>query len=397
MRILFLCGYFSNVNEDEILSNSKKAVEYSANIFQKKIISGLKNKNYPFHVISAPFIGSYPNAYKKSRFQGFEKETNECEYVHFNNIWGFRNFSRARALKKAIKKFTADEDNEKIILVYSPHTPFLDAAVFAKKADKDIKICLVVPDLPQYMNLNAKKSVVYRIGKRFDIKKFNRLNRHVDSYVLLTEFMKEKIEISEKPYCVIEGIIEENELCAKNEVQEIQYEGDKKYIVYTGKMNEKFGVKNLVDAFSCIEDQNLELILCGCGDMQEYAKEKAVSDPRIRVLGQVSAKEAKEWIKKASVLVNPRQNNEEYTKYSFPSKNIEYLLSGNHVVGYMLDGMPRIYQNFIEIVPDDSIEALGQTIKTAVSERCDHKGFYRYAQEKLLCAEFINSVIEMSK
>ena len=38
--------------------------------------------------------------------------------------------------------------------------------------------------------------------------------------------------------------------------------------------------------------------------------------------------------------VNPRQNNEEFTKYSFPSKTMEYLASGVPVVAYKLDGIP---------------------------------------------------------
>lgn len=46
--------------------------------------------------------------------------------------------------------------------------------------------------------------------------------------------------------------------------------------------------------------------------------------------------------KNADVLVNPRQNDDEYTKYSFPSKNIEYLMTGNAVMAYMLDGIPEI-------------------------------------------------------
>ena len=33
--------------------------------------------------------------------------------------------------------------------------------------------------------------------------------------------------------------------------------------------------------------------------------------------------------KKSTLLVNPRFTNEEYTKYSFPSKNMEYMASRN--------------------------------------------------------------------
>lgn len=62
--------------------------------------------------------------------------------------------------------------------------------------------------------------------------------------------------------------------------------------------------------------------------------------------------------KKATVLVNPRQNNEEFTKYSFPSKTMEYLSSGIPVVAYKLDGIPDEYDQYIQYVADDSIESL---------------------------------------
>ena len=168
MKVLLLCGVFAKENEKEIIENSKRAVEYSANIFQEKLIEGFEETVEDFSVLSAPFIGAYPIAYKQRVFKGFQEEQNKYKYVHFNNIWGIRNFSRAKSLKTRLQEFIKDLDKEKLIVVYSPHTPFLEAAVYAKKKDPNIKICLIVPDLPQYMNLNKKKSLLYRIGKFFD-------------------------------------------------------------------------------------------------------------------------------------------------------------------------------------------------------------------------------------
>ena len=67
---------------------------------------------------------------------------------------------------------------------------------------------------------------------------------------------------------------------------------------------------------------------------------------------------------RAAVLVNPRQNNEEFTKYSFPSKTMEYLASGVPVVAYKLDGIPDEYDSYLNYVPDNSVEALTKTIQS---------------------------------
>ena len=159
MKIVLLCGYFAKENEQEVNENAKAAVEYSANIFQDKIIGGLEENNCNFDVISAPFIGAFPNAYKKIFFRGFKAKQTKCKYVKFNNVWGIRNFSRANSLKRSLKNFIKIKDTQKLIIVYSVHTPLLNAAVYAKKKDPNIRICLIVPDLPQYMNLNIKKKV----------------------------------------------------------------------------------------------------------------------------------------------------------------------------------------------------------------------------------------------
>ena len=160
IKILFLCGFFAKENEQEVLEQAKGRVEYSANIFQEKLIHGFQELGAEYNVLSAPFIGSYPNRSSWKVFKGFSVPQKQCTYVGFNNIWGIRNFSRAKALKKAIKPFIEEDIVKKLIVVYSVHTPFLEAAIYAKKKDPRIKICLIVPDLPEYMNLSRKISLI---------------------------------------------------------------------------------------------------------------------------------------------------------------------------------------------------------------------------------------------
>ena len=368
MKTLFLCGIVEDSCLQECLAKTK-SFEFSANLFQKKMIEGFKEYGDNFSVLSAPFIGSYPNASFLKKFRGFQNVKESYQYVSFNNIWGIRNFSRARALKKAIRSFISLNDEEKLIVVYSPHTPFLEAAVYAKRKDPRIKICLVVPDLPQYMNLNAKVSLLYRIAKKIDIRRFNKLNRMVDSYMLLTEPMKEVLHVGNRPYFVAEGIVTDDEL-AEAEEKRAQYPKDPsvRTVVYTGKLCERFGVKQLVDEFVQSPDPTWRLVLCGSGELAGYIKEVGRRDARICYQGQVPPEIAKAWMYRADVLVNPRPNNGEYTKYSFPSKTIEYLLTGNPIVAYLLDGMPTVYGDLLYIPLDGINAAIAAALKRSV--RC---------------------------
>lgn len=371
MKVMFICGVFAKENEGEILAHSKRLIEYAANIFQTKMIRGFQEIGVDIQVLSAPFIGSFPNASDVFRFSGFSDYQEQYTYVHFNNCWGIRNLSRAASLKRALSAFIMERDTEKLIVLYTPHTPFLQAAAYAKRKDPNIRICMVVPDLPQYMNLDAKISTIYKVGKKWDIAHLNSLIHYVDSFVLLTEAMKDKLRVGDKPYKVVEGLIDEESLTRNEEIQ-IAHSDDchEKYIVYTGKTNERFGVKKLVDAFLTIDDPEFRLVLCGKGDCDGYIQEKSAQDNRILALGQVPHEVAMGWIQKASALVNPRENDEEYTKYSFPSKTIEYLASGNPTVGYMLDGMPAIYGDLLFTADRDG---LAKTIKRALDMHQDEK------------------------
>lgn len=386
MKVVFLCGYYEKQYEFEVVANTKGNVEFSANEFQRKIIVGLKENNIDFNVISAPLIGSYPNRYKQRIFKPLNKKCGECEYVKFNNLWGVRNFSRARSLKKALDPFVRLRDKEKLIIIYSPHTPFLEAAVYAKKKDENIKLCLVVPDLPQYMNLNAKQSLLYKIGKKFDIKKFYLLNEKIDSYVLLTEQMKEALNVGNRPYIVKEGIVSSEKLksFSNNLSQNHARNRTIKYLTYTGKVNFQFGLKELVESFKQIPDKNLHLVICGTGDAAHYVIEESKKDERIEYKGQVLPSEAQRWMEISDILINPRRGDGEYIKYSFPSKTIDYLLTGHPVIGYYLEGMPKIYKSLIiDMNNNDLFEALIKSKNIDYSNReCLLKDYFLTLTEK---------------
>lgn len=363
MKVLFLGGVFDDCHNEEIISKTKTYVEYAANNFQKKIIYGLKKNNVPLDVISIPFLGAYPTAYSDIYFFGFKninKDKSGYKYYSFNNFYGFRNISRYYAAKRGLSDFIKCNDNQKLIIVYTPHTPFVQAANWAKRKDPRIKVCMIVPDLPQYMNLSEKQSFIYRFLKKIDLRKFAKENKYVDSYILLTEQMATILDIGNKPYKVVEGIYEAASAGAKKDK-------NIKTIVYTGKLNYAFGVLDLVYAFHSIKSPDIRLVICGSGEAKEDIRKIAEEDNRIDFKGQVPSDIARECILNGDILVNPRPNNSEYTKYSFPSKIIDYLATGNPVIAFELDGMPKVYRDFIYYIPEQSIQSIADTIKYVIN------------------------------
>src|SRR5690606_27241774 len=128
-----------------------------------------------------------------------------------------------------------------------------------------------------------------------------------------------------KPYIVIEGLANskaEELLSVKSTLVK------KKSIMYAGALYEKFGLDILINSFMNLENDNIELWLFGSGDMEEKIRKYTTIDQRIKFFGRVDRTEILEYEKEATLLVNPRPSKEEFTKYSFPSKTIEYMASG---------------------------------------------------------------------
>ena len=86
---------------------------------------------------------------------------------------------------------------------------------------------------------------------------------------------------------------------------------------------------------------DVELWICGSGDAKDIIEDEAQKDSRIKYFGLVDSQTALKMQHQATILVNPRTSDGEYTKYSFPSKNMEYMVSGTPVLTTDLPGMPK--------------------------------------------------------
>ena len=354
MKILFIGGILPEKNIKEIISNSKKNVDFAAHNFQKKLICGLDENNIHFDFFSVPFISSFPKYYKKIKIK---KETvDSINYVGFINLPYLKIFSRYLSLKKELKKYLKN-NNDFNVMIYSLHFPFIRNTKLIKKKFPNCKISLIVPDLQEYMSDN--KTLIYRFLKTIEIKKTRKYIKYFDNFVFLTEYMNERVNIYNKPYTIVEGI-------ANGKIMDnlsIYFNEDCRYFAYTGTLALRYGIMNLVNAFLRVKNPNVKLIICGHGEMAESIKKISMENSQIVYKGLVSPDEADKIQKNAFALVNPRQNNEEYTKYSFPSKIMEYISTGKPVVCYKLDGFPKEYDDLLIYPKDNSIESLTKCLE----------------------------------
>jgi glycosyltransferase involved in cell wall biosynthesis len=360
--LLFLGGVF---DERKIIKESKNNVQFAANVLQWNIIEGLDQLNaQPVNLLNAKFIGSFPKFYKKAfikrRVWSHTFGAKDID-TRFLNLPIIKKYSRGWNLSKEIRRWSKKKDTrKKVIIAYSMDYSLLKAVKAAKKVNPAIRTCLIVPDLPQFMNLSSSETMSYKFLKNIESVLIEKLRRYVDSYVLLTEHMAGFLKLENEPFVVVEGMVnvkEDNKMDV-----EMAQRSKSKTILYTGTLNEKYGVLDLLEAFSLIDKQNYRLQICGTGETEKIIQETAKRDKRIDFLGRVSREEAVKLQKRATVLINPRSNEGEFTKYSFPSKIMEYLVSGVPTIAYKLPGMPEEYNNYLFFIENNSIRSMKDTI-----------------------------------
>jgi hypothetical protein len=244
------------------------------------------------------------------------------------------------------------------------------AAVIACKL-KRLKSVVIITDLPEFL-VGRDNPAVQRYRKLFD---------QFSGYVLLTEEMAVKLGYKDRPYIVIEGQVDSLE---NREVLEAkQY--DKKIVMYAGIVRKLYGLKILVEGFIKADLPNYELHIYGNGDYADEIDEISKHNNNVKHFPSQPNTTIVEKEKRAFLLVNPRPTNEEYTKYSFPSKNMEYMVSGTAVLTTNLPGMPSEYKQYVYLIEDETEDGVCKAFKklSELSEE-DIIGKGRIAREFVL-------------
>ncbi|WKA54000.1 glycosyltransferase [Planococcus shixiaomingii] len=361
LDIAFVGGVFI---EDDIVNHSKGNMQFAANALQWNIIEGLDELNKtPVRLTNAMFIGSFPKFFKTAIIRKkYWHHTDGAKDVNvaFLNIPIYKKFSRAKNLSYEIKKWAEEDTSKKKILIgYSMDYSVMKALKEAKIKNKEIKTCLIVPDLPQFMNLENKTSFLYSSLKNIEVVLIRKLEKYIDSFVLLTDYMAKSLKIEDKPYTVVEGMVKKNQNIILNNVVN---QAETKIILYTGTLNKQYGILELLNAFSQIEKPNYILQICGAGEAEKEIREIVKRDRRIDFKGRISREEALNLQKKATLLINPRNDTGEFTKFSFPSKILEYLSSGTPTIAFKLPGIPEEYDKYLNYIETNDIESIGSKI-----------------------------------
>lgn len=358
MNILYFGTVCDIEKYNELIKDSHQKPSVAPIVFETALLEGFKKNNVDMEIHSFPMIPTFPHS--NILFFGNKIEHLKCGYtcrwLRTINIPVLKQLSRCLDARKILKRWVKENREDGVIVTYSI-PPFLVNEILRYKRKYNLKIIAIVPDLLRDMYINENsKSIITKL-KQMYIKPALKSQGEYDGYVYLTDAMHNVVAPT-KPYIVMEGIAGD----LPNEEIKSADESDSFSIMYAGMLFEKYGILNLVDAFEKLTRNNIELWLFGDGTAAPIIKERAKKDKRIKYFGSVNRETVLEYEKKASILVNPRNPKDEFTFYSFPSKTIEYMLSGTPLLTTRLNGIPEEYFKYVFSVEDNSVDTLADAI-----------------------------------
>lgn len=366
------------------LLDMRTHIDFAANTFQNALLKGLDHYE-EVNVITSPVM-RMKNVERKN-FKGYEFSHNGCStdyYVGTKNSVFYR-LNEFWQVRKQLRKLLKLHPDSKVV-IYAIHSPFLLALKYVGLPIK--KSCLIVPDLPEHMSGN--RSWIYRTAKLVDRWIIDFCIKKIDSFTLLSPYMIEGLVIENKPWVQVEGLYQSYESKAVFPKEE------NKTILYTGGISARYGVFDLVEAFTRIPNDDYILWLCGRCDDMDIMNDYLRKDCRIKYFGRVDKDKVVELQSRATLLVNPRHSGEEFTKYSFPSKTMEYLASGTPTVMCRLPAMPDEYLPHVFIFEDESIDGYTNKMISICSKPAEDLKLFGEEASKFIL-ENKNEVIQAKK
>ena len=378
MKLIFVGSVYPQYLLDYLVE-SGRGIDYAANNYQHALLEGFSSFFNEIQVVTSPPVGNPKLCNRGLLSPRLTFKEGNCHQSFY--YVGTRKSNRlARMLsefiriRKALGHIIRESNASSVICSYSLHSPFLLAVLTLKK--RVSKVCVIIPDLPEYMS--ESNTILRILAKKIDRLVINLCLYKMDCFVLLSKAMVNKLPIKDKQWTIVEGIYRP---IVTKEADKIE---NKKIILYTGQLQKRYGVFDLVEAFMLIPEEDYELWLCGGTNDLKWFEQRAKIDKRIRLLGRVPTEEAVALQKRATLLINPRHSNEEFTKYSFPSKTMEYMASGTPTLMCKLPSIPEEYYDYLFFFDDESI--LG--MKNKIMEVCGYdSSILRQKGEK--ASEFI--------
>lgn len=373
MRILYVASTCSREKYTQYVESKGARISQQAQKYNLLLAEGLAENGAKVRMISTRPINR--TVAKQFWFKGEKEQAGgiSFSYVPFINYPGFRNLFLLWGV------FFRVLFSPKAAVVCDGLNIMASLAAIMAAGLRGMPTVGIVTDVPCHLSNMANIPFSQKLNLW--------IMRRFKSYLLLTEPMKDIVNPKNRPYIVLEGHADssmaqvENTLAGKNE---------KKICLYAGSLKKIYGIKALVEGFVAADIPDAELHVYGQGDYAEELQALASCHEQVKYLGVAPNSVIVKEELAATLLVNPRPTNEEYTKYSFPSKNMEYMASGTPVLTTRLPGMPKDHEPYCYFIEEETAGGIAAALKKVLAQSPEQLHSFGLEAKKFVLKEKSN-------
>lgn len=359
--------YFGIITDEKVYKEYetfKQPTTVAQSSFEKSFYSEVKkNKAINVKAISMFQVKTFPSY---SLLVNKNHKDSDINYIPYINLPFIKELMVSFYCAFQIIKWYLIQSNKKENYILSSiyYLPIALPTIIISKLFR-IKNIICFTDLPLYIYSDERLADI-PFYKKIIIRPYLRLLKSLEkeysAYILFSKPMDEVVNRKNKPNIVIEGIYK------SNNYQNTKIEKNRKVIAYAGTLNKEYGITNIIDVFQKINDTEAELWLFGNGNQRDFIENEAENNSKIKFFGFRPKEEVFSFLQKASLLVNLRDPEDIYTKYSFPSKMFEYMASGTPVFTTRLDGIPQDYYEYVYSIDELNLEKISQEIYKIINQ-----------------------------
>ncbi|MCL0035142.1 glycosyltransferase, partial [Thermodesulfovibrionales bacterium] len=264
-------------------------------------------------------------------------EINENLKVYFPDFYeGIGVMKIATQIYGMMVKGLFSSEHPDCILTYNANIEWAVPAILLSAKYK-IPSCVIIADYtPVCESGNLQNLLRMKIQQR--------LYARFKGAVLLSQYSKEMV--LNKPVLNLEGGID----AARFSTGCFNAFHNPCRVMYSGKLDVVNGIDTFLQAAEIISEENVEIWITGKGPMEEYVKKKARG--KVKYWGFVNDEKLWQLLKGADIVVLPHKTIIKQNLYNFPSKVLEYLVSGKVIVSTKLPTLKK-FKDFLFFYEDN--------------------------------------------
>jgi len=359
-----LLGFTLPPKDMDIILESDANMPAQTHAFAWALVEALGSAGISVNLLSSAPVSNYPQS-PQVWFRGkpFVSKGIEGETLGFVNILILKHVSRFAACvvrgTRALRRWRPD-----VLMIHGVHSPYLLYGVLSRRLN-GAKSVVVITDPPGIVL--PSDGIIARTLKRVDIRLVRWALRFVDGVVVLTAPLAMDFAPG-TPSMVMEGILATEASPTSARLPRSTFRA-----MYAGSLLDTSGVGRLVKAIQTLPNDEVQFAVYGRGPMSSWIDDQANVDVRIEKVQFATREVVMERYATADLLVQPRPVDQDFVRYSFPSKLLEYMASGTPVLTTRLSGIPPEYGPYLYWIDDDGVEGIAHSLRAVMAVPADER------------------------